>query len=199
MRQPPIDENTLSVEDNLEEFGPIADEDLEHFRREAERLYTQTDKAILANFGGTAFGDIALVPAPGVKHPKGIRDIEEWYISTVTRRDHVYKIFERQCEIGIRNLEKIFARGRESRDGRLCYRNRLRPAERTLYLAEILSATSSSRSTRKLTAGSIRILSGSASSIPAARFERCSRTLSTRVSKSSIQSSALLRAWRRKN
>ena len=109
VRQPPIDESTLSVEDNLEEFGSIADEDLEHFRREAERLSTQTDKAILANFGGTAFGDIALVPAPWLKHPKGIRDIEEWYISTVTRRDHVYKIFERQCEIGIGNLEKIFA------------------------------------------------------------------------------------------
>jgi hypothetical protein len=109
VRQPPIDENTLSVEDNLEEFGPIADDDLEYFRREAERLYTQTDKAILANFGGTAFGDIALVPAPWLKHPKGIRDIEEWYISTVTRRDHIYKIFERQCEIGISNLEKVFA------------------------------------------------------------------------------------------
>ena len=49
------------------------------------------------------------MPAPWLKHPKGIRDIEEWYISTVTRRDHVYKIFERQCEIGIGNLEKIFA------------------------------------------------------------------------------------------
>jgi hypothetical protein len=109
VRQPPIDESTLSVEDNLEEFGPIADEDLEYFRREAERLHTQTDKAILANFGGTAFGDIALVPAPWLKHPKGIRDIEEWYISTVTRRDYIYKIFERQCEIGISNLEKIFA------------------------------------------------------------------------------------------
>ena len=109
VRQPPIDENTLSVEDNLEEFGPIADADLEQFRLQAERLHTQTDKAILANFGGTAFGDIALVPAPWLKHPKGIRDIEEWYISTVTRRDHIYKIFQRQCEIGIRNLEKIFA------------------------------------------------------------------------------------------
>jgi hypothetical protein len=109
VRQPPIDEDTLSVEDNLEEFGPIDGADLEHFRSEAERLSTQTDKAILANFGGTAFGDIALVPAPWLKHPKGIRDIEEWYISTVTRRDYVYKIFERQCEIGISNLEKVFA------------------------------------------------------------------------------------------
>ena len=108
VRQPPLDDENLRVEDNLEEFGPVSDEDLEHFRREAERLSTETDKAILANFGGTAFGDIALVPAPWLKHPKGIRDIEEWYISTASRRDHIYKIFERQCEIGVKNLEKIY-------------------------------------------------------------------------------------------
>ncbi len=108
MRQPPIDDDNLNVEDNLEEFGPISDEDLEHFRKEAERLYTQTDKAILANFGGTGFGDIALVPAPWLKYPKGIRDVEEWYISTVTRRDYIYEVFDRQCEIALANLEKLY-------------------------------------------------------------------------------------------
>ena len=107
VRQPPIDDGSLNVEDNLEEFGPISDEDLQYLQREAERLYAETDKAILANFGGTAFGDIALVPGPWLKHPRGIRDVEEWYISTATRRDYVYKIFERQCEIGLQNLERI--------------------------------------------------------------------------------------------
>jgi len=107
-RQPPFQEDQLNVEDNLEEFGAISDEDLECFRREAERLFTQTDKALLANFGGTAFGDIALVPAPWLKHPKGIRDVEEWYVSTATRRNYVYKIFERQCEIALKNLERIY-------------------------------------------------------------------------------------------
>jgi len=109
VRQPPIDDAKLNVEDNLEEFAPISDEDLDYIRHEAGRLYNQTDKAILANFGGTAFGDIALVPAPWLKHPRGIRDVEEWYISTATRRDYVYKIFERQCEIGLKNLEKIYS------------------------------------------------------------------------------------------
>ena len=109
IRQPLIDDSKLNVEDNLEEFAPASSEDLDYFQREAERLYTQTDKAILANFGGTAFGDIALVPAPWLKHPRGIRDVEEWYISTATRRDYVYKVFERQCEIGLQNLEKIFS------------------------------------------------------------------------------------------
>lgn len=108
IRQPPIDESNLNVEDNLEEFGPISDEDLAYFAAEADRLYRETDKAIVANFGGTSFGDIALVPAPWLKHPRGIRDVEEWYISTVTRRDYVYRVFERQCEIGLANLERLY-------------------------------------------------------------------------------------------
>jgi hypothetical protein len=108
VRQPPIDEDNLRIEDNLEEFVPISEAELEHFRVEAERLHRETDKAIFASFGGTGFGDIALVPAPFMKYPRGIRDIEEWYISTVTRRDFVYRIFERQCEIALADLERIY-------------------------------------------------------------------------------------------
>ena len=107
IRQPPIHEGSLNVEDNLQEFGPISDEDLQYLQHEAERLYTGTDKALLGIFGGTGFGDIVLVTAPWLKNPRGIRDVEEWYISTATRRDYVHKIFERQCEIGIENLERI--------------------------------------------------------------------------------------------
>ena len=107
IRQPPVDDDHLDVEHNLEEFAPLSDEDLAYFQREALRLYDQTDKAILANFGGTAFGDIALVPAPWLKHPKGIRDVAEWYISTAIRRDYVYEVFERQCDLGLANLERL--------------------------------------------------------------------------------------------
>jgi hypothetical protein len=109
VRQQPIDDATLKVEDNLEEFTPIAGEDLEHFRKEAERLYTGTDKALLASFGGTAFGDIALVPAMWLRNPQGIRDIEEWYVSTVSRKEFVRSLFERQCEVALENLAKLYA------------------------------------------------------------------------------------------
>jgi hypothetical protein len=108
IRQPAIDENRLDPEENLEEFGPITAEDLAYFEHTAERLYAESNRAILASFGGTAFGDIALVPAPWLKNPRGIRDIEEWYISTVSRRDYVWKVFERQCEIGLDNLARIY-------------------------------------------------------------------------------------------
>lgn len=107
VRQPPIDEAALNVEDNLEEFGPISAQDLAYLKAEAERLYTTTDKAILASFGGTSFGSFSATPGPSLKHPKGIRSVEEWQMSTITRRDHLMKIFERQCEIGLANLQTI--------------------------------------------------------------------------------------------
>ncbi len=108
VRQPPLDAAALDVQDNLEEFGLISDEDLEYFRQEIGRLYDDTDKAILANFGGTAFGDISLVPTPWLKRPRGIRDMEEWYISTVTRQDYVRSIYEQQCEVALENLARLY-------------------------------------------------------------------------------------------
>jgi uroporphyrinogen-III decarboxylase len=108
IRQEPIEEERLDPEDNCEEFGPLADEDLAHIRASVEEAQN-SGCGILATFGGTAFGDIALVPAPFLKNPKGIRDVAEWYISTASRQDYVHRIFERQCEEGIRNLARIHA------------------------------------------------------------------------------------------
>jgi hypothetical protein len=92
----------------LQEFGPISEADLDYFSKNASRLYEETDKAIFASFGGTAFGDIALVPVPWIKQPRGIRDISEWYMSTVSRRDYVTEVFEMQCTIGLENLKRIY-------------------------------------------------------------------------------------------
>ncbi|MHC4675714.1 MAG: uroporphyrinogen decarboxylase family protein, partial [Planctomycetota bacterium] len=108
VRQEPIDEAKLNPQDNLEEFKPIADESLAGIKKDVEKVVS-TGRAVVANFGGTAFGDIALVPAPFLKHPKGIRDIAEWYMSTVTRQDYIHKIFSAQCEIALGNLEKAYA------------------------------------------------------------------------------------------
>jgi hypothetical protein len=107
VRQEAIDEARLDPRDNLEEFSLLNQEDLDYFHDESVRLYEQTDLAVLANFGGTAFGDIALVPAPMLKNPKGIRDVAEWYMSSVSRRDYVYKVFEGQCEIALQNLQSV--------------------------------------------------------------------------------------------
>ena len=109
VRQPEIDEEKLDPADNLEEFGPVTEADLDHFER-AVRAAGETGCGVAAQFGGTALGDVALVPAPALKHPKGIRDVTEWYISTRTRRPYIHAVFDRQCDIGIRNLERIHGR-----------------------------------------------------------------------------------------
>ena len=108
IRQEPLDEEQLNPEDNMEEFGPIAaggsrSPGARRTRKQAAR------RGVIAGFGGTAFGDIALVPGPFLKHPKGIRDVAEWYVSTRSRQDYIHKIFERQCEIALGNLERIYA------------------------------------------------------------------------------------------
>jgi hypothetical protein len=109
VRQDPIDEARLDPADNLEEFGPVSDRDLDYFDR-ATAAGAATGRGVIATFGGMAFGDIALVPAPFLKHPRGIRDLEEWYVSTLTRRPYIHKVFERQAEIALANLEKIHRR-----------------------------------------------------------------------------------------
>lgn len=106
-RQDPIDDDKLDPIDNCEEFGYLSDDDVAYFENQVNDYYENTDAGIYLTFPALAFGDIALVPAPWLKHPKGIRDVEEWYISTVTRRDYVYKVFKTQCEIGLANIEKL--------------------------------------------------------------------------------------------
>lgn len=103
VRQVPIVEDDLDPADNLEEFTLATEADTEHFRREVAGI-ANTSRGRICNVGGTAFGDIALVPAPFLKHPKGIRDVEEWYVSTVTRQDYIHEVFSRQCEIALANL-----------------------------------------------------------------------------------------------
>ncbi len=107
--QDPIDEDRLDPADNLEEFGPIAEDELAQLERDA-RCARATGRAVIASFGGTALGDIALVPGVSLKHPKGIRDVAEWYISTRVRRDYIHKVFAGQCEIALANLARIAAR-----------------------------------------------------------------------------------------
>jgi uroporphyrinogen-III decarboxylase len=102
-----VDDENLSVSDNLEEFGYISDEDLSHFAREAGKA-AATGAAVIAAFGGTALGDIAFVPGMGLEQPKGIRSVAEWYMSTVLRQDYIHQIFEKQTDIAISNYRLLW-------------------------------------------------------------------------------------------
>jgi hypothetical protein len=107
IRQDPIVEEKLNPEDNMEEFSEISQADIDHYARATDAAVA-TGRGIVADLGGTTFGNVALVPGPSLKHPKGIRDIAEWYVSTSSRQDYVHKIFDWQCEVALKNLERVY-------------------------------------------------------------------------------------------
>ena len=102
-RQQPIDDANLRPEDNLEEFSVMSDEDLVYWKKSIG-IVSGNDRGVVANFGWTAIGDIALVPAMNLKHPKGIRDVSDWYMSTLMRSDLLHEVFEKQTDIALQNL-----------------------------------------------------------------------------------------------
>ena len=107
-RQKPIDEAKLDPRDNMEEFQPYDDAFLDHMSRETERVHRETERGILISAPGMALGDIALVPGPFLKDPKGIRDVAEWYMSTVTRSDYLKAVFQHQVDVGRENLARLW-------------------------------------------------------------------------------------------
>lgn len=106
-RQQPIDEALLSYQDNLEEYALLNESDLAYWKQAAGKA-AATGKAVVAGFGGTALGDVAFIPAMGLKHPKGIRSVAEWYMSTLIRPDFVHALFEHQTDLAIRNYEMLW-------------------------------------------------------------------------------------------
>ncbi|HUV00291.1 MAG TPA: uroporphyrinogen decarboxylase family protein [Bacteroidales bacterium] len=106
-RQGPVDDTKLTVEDNLEEFNHISDLDLGYWIKQVNSVRDK-GKGVIASLGGTALGDIALVPAVGLKNTKGIRGVSEWYISTLIREDFIKELYDRQTDIAIDNLKKIY-------------------------------------------------------------------------------------------
>jgi hypothetical protein len=107
IRQESIVEEMLEPEDNMEDFKILTNIDIQYWKDQVDGII-DSGKGVIANFGGTAIGDIALVPAPFLKHPKGIRDIAEWYMSTLTRPEYLKYIFEKQSEIAIKNFRMLY-------------------------------------------------------------------------------------------
>lgn len=109
IRQQPIDEDALNVADNTEEFTLLTDEETALYRTRAHQLHTNTERALFCTFGGLTFGDVALIPGTFLKEPKGIRDIEEWYVSLIMRPDYIKAVFNEQADVAIENLKKLHA------------------------------------------------------------------------------------------
>ncbi len=106
VRQEPIDDDALDAAEWVAQtYSLYTEEELRFLESTAKQWHEGTDYALIGNFWGAGFGDIATVPGPSVLHPKGIRDPEEWYVSSLIRKDYVKEIFRLQFELQMKNLE----------------------------------------------------------------------------------------------
>ena len=101
VRPEPIDEDNLNPADNGEAFTLREPAAIAHWQREFARVRGET-RAVVSGIGGTGFGDITLVPAPFLQHPKGIRDVSEWYSKLFKRPDSAHRVFADQCDIALK-------------------------------------------------------------------------------------------------
>jgi hypothetical protein len=104
---PDFDEDDLDLEDNLEEFGPMSQEEESYWTEQAGK-WRDSERAISVHLNGTCLGDIALVPAPFLKNPKGVRGIADWYMLSADEPEFLQKLFDRQAEIALQNMEKLY-------------------------------------------------------------------------------------------
>lgn len=106
VRQEPIDEEKLDAREwALQTYSLYNDEHLKYLEDTSKWYFENTDYSLVGNFWGAGFGDIAVVPGPGIKNPVGIRDPEEWYVSSVLRKDYISDIFHYQFELQMKNLK----------------------------------------------------------------------------------------------
>ena len=102
-RQGVLDESNLDPEDNVEEFTTWTEEDIRYWT-DATRKMSGQGRGLIANFGGTGIGDIALVPGLNLKAPRGIRDVADWYMASLTRPEYLHYVFEKQTDVALKNL-----------------------------------------------------------------------------------------------
>ncbi|MBK1875612.1 uroporphyrinogen decarboxylase family protein [Pelagicoccus mobilis] len=103
---PDFDEDDLKLEDNLEEFGLMSRSEEAYWTEQAAKV-RGSNRAISTHLNGTGLGDIALVPAPFLKNPKGVRGVADWYMLTADEPEFLAELFDRQTEIALQNMEKL--------------------------------------------------------------------------------------------
>jgi len=108
IRQKSFTEEELKIEDQIEEYKVYGEEELRYFEKESKRLFEETDLAIVfEGVPGTNLGDIGEIPGPSLENPRGIRSVDEWYISLLTRKDFIKNVFSNMTEIALTNLKLL--------------------------------------------------------------------------------------------
>ena len=91
--------------DYADHLAVFNEEDCRYYEQVSKKLYEETDCALFGNFWQGGVGDIFLIPGPWLEKPKGIRDLQEWYIAFLDHPEYIKEFFQMQTEICLKNLE----------------------------------------------------------------------------------------------
>ncbi len=92
-------------EDFKDDFPLASEEDAVYWERESRRLNHETEYAVAGLLGGGGLGDVASLPGPSVKHPRGIRRMDSWLAAHLLFPDYIDEVFSLQTEVMLKNLE----------------------------------------------------------------------------------------------
>lgn len=105
-RSDDYDEDNLDPRGDFKDQFTVYDDDMARTLEEQSKLlYEETEYGIVGNFGGGGFGDVATIPGPSLKNPKGIRRVQDWIMAHLLYPDYIMEVFELQCEVALKNLE----------------------------------------------------------------------------------------------
>lgn len=101
-------EGRSAREDFREDSGLLSDGQLRHMEELCNYCYNETDYGIIYSSAIASLGDFALIPGPGVKHPKGVRDLPDFMMAGLLCPDYIHELFEMQTEVALKNAELIY-------------------------------------------------------------------------------------------
>ena len=101
-----LDEKDLKpLEDFKDDFSVVSDEEARYWEKRSIELYEETDYGIVGMLGGGGLGDAAVIPGPAIKHPRGIRRVDDWLMAHSLCPEYVKAVFRYQTDIMLKNLE----------------------------------------------------------------------------------------------
>lgn len=98
-----FDETPNGKADYFDDFGVYTDEQLRAIERNCAYYYNQTEYGLIGGGALAGFGDFATVPGPNNKHPKGIRNLQDYIEAHYTFPEYIHEIYDYQLEIALKN------------------------------------------------------------------------------------------------
>ena len=103
-----FDEETASArEDFRDDYAVYTDSQLRFMEEQIDYYYKNTDYALFGAAALTAMGDMAYIPGPAQKLPRGIRSPEDWLVAHYTVPEYVHECYEMQLETAMKNVKLL--------------------------------------------------------------------------------------------